>query len=56
MDGFWAHAYQFDTNTATFIVECSQRTFDKFGFSNLSAGKHQYLSVIYFLSILTEII
>ena len=32
----WAHAYQFDTNTATFIVECSQRTFDKFGFSNLS--------------------
>jgi anthraniloyl-CoA monooxygenase len=32
----WAHAYQFDINTATFIVECSQSTFDKFGFSNLS--------------------
>ena len=32
----WAHAYQFDSNTATFIVECSQSTFDKFGFSNLS--------------------
>ena len=32
----WAHAYQFDANTATFIVECSQSTFDKFGFSNLS--------------------
>ena len=32
----WAHAYQFDTNTATFIVECSQKTFDAFGFSHLS--------------------
>ena len=32
----WAHAYQFDANTATFIVECSQATFDAFGFANLS--------------------
>ncbi len=32
----WAHAYQFDKNTATFIVECAQETFDKFGFADLS--------------------
>ena len=32
----WAHAYQFDANTATFIVECSQKTFDAFEFSHLS--------------------
>ena len=31
----WAHAYQFDENTATFIVECSQQTFDAFGFAQL---------------------
>ncbi len=28
----WAHAYQFDDNTATFIVECTQETFDAYGF------------------------
>ncbi len=32
----WAHAYQFDDDTATFIVECEQETFDKFGFDKLS--------------------
>ncbi|MFW2543655.1 bifunctional salicylyl-CoA 5-hydroxylase/oxidoreductase [Primorskyibacter sp. 2E107] len=32
----WAHAYQFDDETATFIVECSQETFDKFGFADMS--------------------
>jgi len=32
----WAHAYQFDDETATFIVECSQQTFDKFGFAEMS--------------------
>lgn len=32
----WAHAYQFDSDTATFIVECSQDTFDAFGFNNLT--------------------
>ncbi|GLQ16007.1 bifunctional salicylyl-CoA 5-hydroxylase/oxidoreductase [Maritalea porphyrae] len=32
----WAHAYQFDNDTATFIVECGQETFDKFGFGELS--------------------
>ena len=32
----WAHAYQFDDQTATFIVECSQDTFDAFGFADIS--------------------
>ena len=32
----WVHAYQFDDNTATFIVECAQDTFDKFGFADMS--------------------
>ena len=31
----WAHAYQFDEDTATFIVECSQETFDAFGFADM---------------------
>ncbi len=30
----WAHAYQFDDDTATFIVECTQETFDAFGFGD----------------------
>ncbi|SHF62072.1 anthraniloyl-CoA monooxygenase [Loktanella atrilutea] len=32
----WAHAYQFDPDTATFIVECSQATFDAYGFGEMS--------------------
>ena len=32
----WAHAYSFDDDTSAFIVECSQETFDAFGFANLS--------------------
>ncbi|WP_339851887.1 bifunctional salicylyl-CoA 5-hydroxylase/oxidoreductase [Roseovarius nubinhibens] len=32
----WAHAYQFDAETATFIVECSQATFDAYGFGEKS--------------------
>ena len=32
----WAHAYQFDSDTATFIVECSQETYDKWGFGEMS--------------------
>ncbi len=32
----WAHAYQFDDDTATFIVECAQNTFDRFGFAEMS--------------------
>lgn len=32
----WAHAYQFDDETATFIVECTPETFDSFGFGEMS--------------------
>lgn len=32
----WAHAYQFDDGTATFIVECAQDTFDAWGFGKMS--------------------
>ena len=32
----WAHAYQFDSNTATFIVECSQSTWAAWGFDAMS--------------------
>ena len=32
----WAHAYQFDDKTATFIVECNQDTFDAYGFGSMS--------------------
>lgn len=39
----WAHAYQFDYETATFIVECSQQTFDKFGFADMS--QHESIDV-----------
>lgn len=32
----WAHVYQFDDNTATFIVECLPDTWTKWGFDNMS--------------------
>ena len=32
----WAHAYQFDAETATFIVECSDATWRRFGFDAMS--------------------
>lgn len=32
----WAHAYQFDGETATFIVECGPETYRAFGFADLS--------------------
>jgi len=32
----WAHAYQFDKDTATFIVECAPDTFDRAGFATMS--------------------
>ncbi|TIQ34511.1 MAG: bifunctional salicylyl-CoA 5-hydroxylase/oxidoreductase [Mesorhizobium sp.] len=32
----WAHAYQFDSETATFIVECSQQTWERFGFGAMT--------------------
>jgi anthraniloyl-CoA monooxygenase len=32
----WAHIYQFDENTATFIVECLPETWDRWGFEHMS--------------------
>ena len=32
----WAHAYQFDAATATFIVECSEATWSKLGFGEMT--------------------
>jgi anthraniloyl-CoA monooxygenase len=32
----WAHAYQFDAGTSTFIVECRPETWDKWGFARMS--------------------
>jgi anthraniloyl-CoA monooxygenase len=32
----WVHAYQFDADTATVIVECSQHTWDAWGFEAMS--------------------
>ena len=34
----WAHAYQFDADTATFIVECSEATWRRFGFDRHEPG------------------
>jgi anthraniloyl-CoA monooxygenase len=32
----WAHAYQFEPETATFIVECSEETWSNFGFGDMT--------------------
>jgi anthraniloyl-CoA monooxygenase len=32
----WVHAYQFDADTATFLIECSEETFQRFGFEQMS--------------------
>lgn len=32
----WVHAYQFDVDTATFIVECAEATWRRFGFDHMS--------------------
>ncbi|MDE2383784.1 MAG: bifunctional salicylyl-CoA 5-hydroxylase/oxidoreductase [Alphaproteobacteria bacterium] len=32
----WAHVYQFDKDTATFIVDCMPDTWDKWGFAQMS--------------------
>ncbi len=32
----WAHAYQFDADTATFILECQQDTWNRFGFGRMT--------------------
>ena len=36
----WAHAYQFDADTATFIVECSQETWDAWGFGDMTQDEN----------------
>ncbi|HWP27016.1 MAG TPA: FAD-dependent monooxygenase, partial [Xanthobacteraceae bacterium] len=35
----WAHAYQFDKDTATFIVECAPATWEKFGFGGMTQAE-----------------
>ncbi len=35
----WAHAYQFDKDTATFIVECAPETFAAYGFADMSQAQ-----------------
>ena len=35
----WAHVYQFDADTATFIVECSQATWDAWGFEGMTKAE-----------------
>ncbi len=32
----WVHAYQFDKDTSTFIVECGPETYESFGFEHMS--------------------
>jgi anthraniloyl-CoA monooxygenase len=32
----WCHAYRYDADTSTFIVECSEETFRNFGFESMS--------------------
>jgi anthraniloyl-CoA monooxygenase len=32
----WAHVYQFDATTATFIVECLPETWDRWGFADMT--------------------
>ena len=32
----WAHCYQFDAETATFIVECTPETWDAWGFADMT--------------------
>ena len=32
----WAHAYQFDADTATFIVECTEATWNAYGFGEMT--------------------
>jgi anthraniloyl-CoA monooxygenase len=35
----WAHAYQFDADTATFIVECAEDTWRKLGFDQMQGDE-----------------
>jgi anthraniloyl-CoA monooxygenase len=35
----WAHAYEFDAGTSTFIVECSEATWREFGFGQMGQAE-----------------
>lgn len=35
----WVHAYQFDPETATFIVECTEETWNAYGFGEMSQAE-----------------
>jgi len=35
----WAHAYRFDQDTSTFIVECAQETWKNFGFDKMDPNE-----------------
>ena len=35
----WVHAYQFDEDTATFLIECSPQTFENYGFGDISQAE-----------------
>lgn len=39
----WAHAYRFDRDTSTFIVECSEETWKNFGFDRMD--QHEAIAV-----------
>ncbi len=39
----WAHAYRFNKDTSTFIVECSEETYEAFGFSGMSKDENSAL-------------
>ncbi|MEE4212023.1 MAG: bifunctional salicylyl-CoA 5-hydroxylase/oxidoreductase [Parvularcula sp.] len=39
----WAHAYRFDKETSTFIVECSEKTWNAFGFGDMD--QHEAIAV-----------
>ncbi|GER00543.1 NADH:flavin oxidoreductase [Iodidimonas gelatinilytica] len=36
----WVHAYRFDKDTSTFIVECSNKTYEAFGFDRMSQDEN----------------
>ena len=36
----WAHAYRFDKDTSTFIVECAPDTWENFGFDNMTTEEN----------------
>ncbi len=39
----WVHAYKFDKDTSTFIVECQPDVYEKFGFGNMSQAENSKL-------------